>query len=147
MKVILLKDVPKVGRKNDIKEVNDGFARNFLLAQKLATPATETELKKFFSSKEQQEKAKDKEKEVYQKVADKLKNLVFEFKVKVGERGKTFGSVTAADIQNKLKNKDITIEKEWLVLNEHIKSTGDKNIKINFPHEVVGEVKIKIEAE
>ena len=101
MKVILLKDVKKVGRKGEIKEVSDGFGRNFIIAKGLGLPATEIELKKYSSGKEQQEKEKNREKEIHQKIADKLKTMVLDFKVKVGEKGKAFGSITGTDIHEK----------------------------------------------
>lgn len=147
MKVILLQDVPNVGRKNEVKEVNSGFARNFLLARKLAIPATEGTVQKINQEKEQKEKAKSKKYEEGKKLVEKLKSLTLNFKVKIGEKGKSFGSVTETKIVEALKKLNFNIDKDWILLEEHIKTTGDKVVKIKFPQGLVGEIKIKVEAE
>ena len=146
MKVILLQDVRSVGRKNEVKEVSPGFARNFLFSKKTAIPATEENLRKLTSQKEQKEKTLSRETEKYQDLAEKLKSQVLEFKIKVGEKGKAFGSITSSKIAEALQKKGIEIEKEWLP-EEHIKSTGEKTVKIKFPHNVTGEIRVRIEAE
>ncbi len=146
MKVILLQDVRNVGRKNEVKEVSPGFARNFLFSKKAAIPATEENLRKLASSKEQKEKSLSRETQKYREMAEKLKSLVLEFKIKVGEKGQAFGSITSAKLTEALRKKGIDIEKEWLP-EEHIKSTGEKTVKIEFPYGIIGEVKVRIEAE
>ena len=146
MKVILLQDVSKIGRKDEVKEVSEGFARNFLFPKKLAVLATETELKKISVRKENREKESAKEQENYQKIAEQLKKITLNFKLKVGEKGQSFGSVTANDICEALKQNSIEVEKGWIE-DEHIKTTGEKTVKIEFPQGTAGEVKIKVEAE
>ena len=146
MKVILLQDVRNVGRKNEVKEVNDGFARNFLLSKKLALPASDSTVKILNQQKANQEKEKNKEKEKYIQLVEKMKNLFLEFKTKVGEKGKTFGSISSAEIKEALKKKGIAVEKDWIET-EHIKTTGEKIVKISFPQGISGEVKVIIEAE
>ena len=146
MKIILLQDIPKIGSKNEVKEVSEGFARNFLFPRKLAVLATEVELKKLIQVKEKKEKESSKEKEVYQKTVEKLKDLTLNFKMRVGEGGKAFGSVTKNDIHEALRKKGIEVEKDW-VEDEHIKTAGEKTVEIKFPQGVKGEVKIKVEAE
>lgn len=146
MKVILTQDIPKVGKKHEVKEVSPGFARNFLFPKHVAVHATEENLRKLFSQKEQKEKSHSLELQRYQEMAEKLKSLMLEFKIKVGEKGQAFGSLNSSKITEALRQKGIEIDKEWLE-EEHIKSTGEKLIKIKFPHGIEGEVKIKIEAE
>lgn len=146
MKVILLQDIPKVGKKDEIKEVSEGFARNFLFAKKLAVLATETESKKLVQKKEKKEKELSKEKEIYQKIAEKLKTMTLDFKMKVGGGGKAFGSVTKNDISEALKQKGIKIEKDWIE-DEHIKTTGEKKVQIRFPQGIKGEARIIINSE
>ena len=93
MKVLLLKDVPGTGRKNDIKDVNDGFARNFLLARKLAVLATSNTERALEQEKigKQQREASDQKK--YQDMADRLMRAEVVITTKVGEKGKAFGSI------------------------------------------------------
>ena len=146
MKVILLQDVPKIGRKNEVKEVSEGFARNFLFPKKLAVQASDAELKKLTQTKEKKEKGFAEEKEVYQKMAEELKTITLDFKMKVGDGGKTFGSVTKKDISEALKQKGIKIEKDWIE-DEHIKTIGEKMVRIRFPQGIEGEVKIIVNAE
>ena len=146
MKVILLQDVPKIGKKGDVKEVSEGFARNFLFPRKLAVLASKAELQKLTDVKEKKEKEASKEKEVYQKMIEKLKDLTLNFKMKMGEGGKAFGAVTKNDIYEALHKKGIEIEKDWIE-DEHIKTTGEKMVEIKFPQGIKGEIKINIESE
>lgn len=146
MKIILAKDISNVGRKDEIKEVNDGYARNFLLPRNFAIPATPENLKKISSQKEQKERILSLELQKYRETAQKLKSLTLNFKVRVGEKGKAFGSVNSSKIAEALRQKGIEINKEWLE-EEHLKNMGEKTVKIRFPHEIEGEVKVKIEKE
>ncbi|MBI2640538.1 MAG: 50S ribosomal protein L9, partial [Candidatus Sungbacteria bacterium] len=103
MKVILSQDVPNVGRKNDVKDVSDGFARNFLFPKNLAKPATEQALKALAGQKAHAEREKSEEYQRARTIAEKLKALELHFKVKLGEKGRAFGSVTAVKIRDALK--------------------------------------------
>lgn len=147
MKVILWKDVPALGRKNDVKEVSGGYARNFLLPQKLAQLATDAAITLLAAKKERGEREKMEDEQKYKIAAEKLKTAVISFKVKMGEKGKAFGSITAAKISDAMKKQGIAVEKEWIVLDEPIKTTGERAIEIKFPHGIVGEAKIIVEAE
>ena len=146
MRVIFLKDSPS-GRKGEVKDVSDGFARNFLFPQNLAKPATESGLKSLADNKVREEKEKIEEKNKFQTIAQKLSTLTLSFEVKTGEKGRAFGSVTAAKICEALKKQGIAVEKDWIMLDEPIKTTGEKIVKIRFPQGVIGEVKIIVEAE
>ena len=147
MKVILRQDVPNVGRRNDVKDVADGFARNFLFARNLAKPATERALKEIGAEKIREEREKSEEYQKYNILVDKLKSLTLTFRVKIGERGRAFGSVTAVKIRDALKKQGVTIEKEWVRIEEPIKTSGEKMVKIQFPQGMAGEVRIVVEAE
>lgn len=147
MRVILLKDVPKVGKKNEIKEVSDGFARNFLLAKNLARPATQDAVKAVAQAEERKEREKTEQRKRFLEVAEKLKSLTLLFKVKMGEKGKAFGSITPAKIHEALQKQGIAMEKEWIVMKDSIKTKGEHRVTIQLPHEIRAEVKISIESE
>jgi len=142
MKVILLQDVPNLGRKNDIKDVSDGYARNFLFPRNLAKSATSEALKAVALQKEREEREKSEEYQKYKALVEKLKSLTLSFKVKLGIKGRAFGSVTAVKIREELKKQGIEVEKEWILLEEPIKTTGEYFIKIKLPQGLTGEVKI-----
>lgn len=147
MRVILQQDTPNVGKKYDVKEVRDGFARNFLIPQKLALPATDGALKALAAQKVRAEREKSEEYQRYQTMAEKLKALVLSFKMKLGESGTAFGSVTAIKIRDALKKEGIEVEKDWISLEEPIKTTGEHTIKVKLPQDMKGEVKVIVETE
>lgn len=147
MKVILLQDVPKLGKKNEVREVSDGYARNFLFAKNLAKPATPEALKILAKQKQSEEREKSEELQKYKASVDKLKSLVLGFKVKIGAKGRAFGSVTAAKIQEALGKQGIKVERSWIALKESIKTGGEHSVEVRFPHNLVGKVKIVVEAE
>lgn len=147
MKVILNKDVPSVGRKHEIKDVNDGFARNFLFRKKLAVQATEERVKALAQQKIHKDERTAAEREKYQQVADTLKSAEVIITVKAGEKGKAFGSVNAAKIVESLKKQGIELDKDRLDLEGPIKTTGVHDIGIKFPYDIKGEIKVIIKAE
>jgi large subunit ribosomal protein L9 len=147
MKVILQQDIHTLGLKFDVKNVKDGFARNFLLPRGLVKFASKTALTHLVEQKTKEEAGKLRLTEKYQKVADALQTTELEFKMKVGDAGRAFGSVTAAKIRDELKKHKIEIEKEWVELAENIKTTGDTIVKIKFPQGIEGTVKIILKAE
>lgn len=148
MKIILLAEVAHVGKKNEVKEVSDGFARNFLFPQKLAAPATEQAQHAVAIRREHDEKKKSAEQERYQKLAEKFDSLEVVIKIKIGEKGKAFGSVNAAKIVEQLTAQHhVELAKEWLHLDEPLKSTGVKEVPVRFPHGVEGKIIVNIQAE
>lgn len=147
MKVIFLKDVPPAARRNDVKEVNDGYARNFLFPKKLAEPATPRALTLFSKRQAGAAEAKQREEEVYKTIAEKLKKTPLIFKMKIGEKGTAFGSVSSQKIAEALSRAHIEIEKEWIEMKDHIKTTGEHEVRIKFPHGIMGEIKVVVEAE
>ena len=131
MKVILLKDVPNTGKKGDIKDVKDGYGRNFLLRNKLAdilNPSTEKKLK---LESEKQEKTAAALKENSELLKKKIQNLNLIFETKVGESGRTYGSITPLKILNELKKQGINLEKEQILV-KPIKALGNSKITIKL---------------
>lgn len=147
MKVILLQDILHVGKKHDVKEVSGGYARNFLFPQKLAKPATENALKALAYEKTREEREKSEEYKKYKSLTERLKDITLNFKVKLGNKGRAFGSITAVKIRDALKKQGIEIEKNWVILKEPIKTTGERKVNIKFPQEFKGEVKVIVETE
>ncbi|OGZ96667.1 MAG: 50S ribosomal protein L9 [Candidatus Sungbacteria bacterium RIFCSPLOWO2_02_FULL_51_17] len=147
MKVMLLKDVQKVGRKGDIKDVADGFGRNFLIARGLARPATEHAISHAAGEQANREKAREALEASCRVVAEKLKGYDLRLPVKVGEKGQAFGSVSAHDISLALSAKGFSIEKEWIVLDESIKKTGFFDIVLRLPYGIETMIRVIIEKE
>lgn len=147
MKIILLQDVSKVGRKNEVKEVSDGYARNFLFAKNLAKPASAENIKSLESQKIKEENKKSEEYQRYNNLVGKLENISLHFKVKMGEKGRAFGSVTPLKITEALEKQGVGVEKDWILLEDSIKTTGEQKVKIKLPQGLMGEVKILVEAE
>ena len=147
MKVILLEDTKGLGKKFDIKEVKDGYVRNFLLPKKLVQIATKTTLAQLKIQKESEQKAIAKLLEELEKIVDALKKEVLIFQLKVGDKGEVFGSVSVDKIIESLKAKGFEIKKEQIDLETPIKSLGEHVINIRLDREVKGTIKVKIEAE
>lgn len=147
MKVILLQEVPHLGRKNDIKDVSDGYARNFLLPKKLAAPATDALVQEMAQKMEHKEKKAAIEREHFIQAAKKMGHMTLSFKMKMGEKGKAFGSVTAAKIAEALHTEGMVVEKEWIDIEDPIKTTGEHAVAVRFPHDIGAKIRIIVEPE
>lgn len=147
MKVILLQNIPKVGSKNEVKEVSDGYARNFLFPRNLAKLATPSAVNILSLQAAREEKEKSEEYQKYKVLTERLKNIILNFKVKTGGKGKAFGSVTPLKIKEALKKQGIGIEKDWILLEQSIKTVGEHRVKIKLFQGLVGEIKIIVESE
>lgn len=146
MRIVLLKDILNLGKKGDIKDVSDGYGRNFLLRNKSAeilTPSTEKILK---LEREKQEKAAVALKESSELLKKKIQNLNLVFEVKVGELGRTFGSITPLKILNELKKQGINLEKEQILANP-IKTLGNSKIKIKLHPDVEASLNILVKPD
>lgn len=146
MKVIFLKDIVGVARKNEIKDVAEGYARNFLMPRGFAIPATDAAVAGVEREKAQKAAEIEKETARFREYAKKLSEIQIVFKVKMGEKGKAFGSVSPAKIMDALKKYGIAVEKSWLP-HESLKTMGEHCVAVNFPHGVKGEVRVIIEKE
>jgi len=145
MKVILQQDVKGQGKKGQLVDVSDGYARNFLLAKKLAVLATPENV----NTMKQQEKAKKAqqaaEKAEAEATAKKLEGLTTKIIAKAGEGGRLFGAVTGKEIAEALaKQHGITINKAKLVLDEPIKACGGYKIKAKLGYEITGTVTVMV---
>lgn len=147
MKVILLKDVEKLGKKGEVKNVADGYARNFLIPNKLAALATKSELAKLEEQKKIETEKAEEELKFYQEIANQIDGLELEIPVKVSEEDKLFGAVTASQIAEKLKEKNFEIKKEQIKLEEPIKEIGEYEAIVEFPHNLETKIKIIIVEE
>lgn len=147
MKVILRQTTPKLGNAGEIKNVRDGYARNFLFPRGLAEPATAESVAALNHKIAATARQADEERARYQALAEKLAKTEIRFTLKVGERGRAFGSITAQDIAAKLGEKSIAVEKQWIELAQGIKTIGEQIVKIRLPHDIAAEVKIVTEAE
>ncbi|MFA4817401.1 MAG: 50S ribosomal protein L9 [Parcubacteria group bacterium] len=146
MKVVLIQDIKNIGKAGDIKEVSDGYARNFLLPQKLATPATESAVKQALGAKskmlETEKIEQEKTKELAKIIAGK--RIILKAKEK---KGKLFGSITAKNIIRELKKEKIEISEKSIVIESPIKEVGEYEIKIRLDHGTETSLMLSIEKE
>jgi large subunit ribosomal protein L9 len=146
MKVILRSNVDNVGRAGDVKEVKDGFGRNFLLPQRLAVPATAAALKEWEKGKEKRAKLVEAEVKAAKSLAEKLAGVSLSFTMPAGAEGKLFGSVGKADILKSLKASGFEVDKDVLKLDTAIKSTGEHEIELKLQPEVSAKIKVVVVA-
>ena len=145
MKVILLQDIKGVGKKDEIINASDGYARNFLLPKKLAVEANNENISKLKAKNDSKAYKKSIEKEEAQKTVDKLKGILLKIPVKTGENGKVFGSITSKEIADNLKQQyKIEIDKKKIDLKEPIKVLGSFSVNIKLYEGVVGTLKVQI---
>ena len=146
MKVILLQDVRGKGKKGQLLEVSDGYARNYMLPRKLAVEATPDAVNTMrMNDKAQQEKRQREREEAFQ-IANRLKELTVTVYAKGGGAGRLFGSVTTQEIADALqKEHGIALDKRKIVLDEAIKTVGTYTVKCKLGYEITGELKLKIE--
>lgn len=147
MKVIFIKDVKGQGKSGDIKEVSDGYAKNFLIKGNLAVPATNTSMNRLqdeISTRAAQEQEVIRNCE---KIKKELENKMITFKVKTGEKDKVFGSVSSKQISNELSNMGYDIDKKIIALDDHLSSLGIHIVKINLHKKVILDLKIQLVKE
>ena len=147
MKVILLQDVEDFGKKYDIKDVKDGYARNFLLPEKLARAATKQALKWLSDQKEAIEKEAEEDLKKAQASASGLDGLELNIVVKIGDEGQLFESTNNQKIVEKLKEAGFEVKKSQVVLENPIKELGEFPINIKLDHNLEAEIKVIVSAE
>lgn len=148
MKVILLDNIKGVGKKDEIINASDGYARNFLFPKKLAVEANNENMSKLKAKKQSEQYKKDVNKENAEKMAKKLDDITLTIKVKAGENGKIFGGVTSKEISEELKKQyKIDIDKKKIILNENIKNLGSFDISMKLFEGVIGKLKVKVISE
>lgn len=147
MKLILTQDVKGLGKKDQIIEASDGYARNYLLPKKIAIQADNENMNKLQGRKDSAAHKKELEKENANKIAEKLSKMTLKIKVKTGENGKLFGSITSKEISAELKNGyNIEVDKKKINLKEPIKEIGIFNIEIKLYEGITTKLKINIES-
>ena len=147
MKVILLKDEKKIGKKGDAREVSDGYARNYLIPKGIAVEATSSNLRELEKQKmlEAQKRATDQESANILK--EKLEKVEVILSTKSGEGGKTFGSITSKDISDTLKEQfGIEIDKKKIVMDHTIKQVGTYSLPVKLFQEITGQLKVTVKA-
>src|SRR6267142_3497475 len=132
MEIILREDVQHLGKVGEVVKVKDGYARNYLLPKGLAYPATEAKKKKIAYEGERVAKQRAAEKSAAETEATKLTDVQLTFSVKVGEENKLYGSITASDIQRKLEELGIHVDKRKIDLQEPIRELGDFQVAIKI---------------
>ena len=146
MKVILLTDVKGKGKKGQMIEVSDGYARNYMLPRKLAQEATADAVNTMRMNDKATAERQARERAEAVAISKQLRELTLIVKAKGGGAGRLFGAVTTTEIADALrKNAGITIDKRKLVLDENIKNVGTYTVKAKLGYEIVGQFTVKIE--
>ena len=147
MKVILLQDVKKIGKKGEVINTSDGYARNYLFPRKLAQEATDANLHILNNKKENERKQKLAEIEAAQKVANELKGKEIKITTKLGENGKLFGAITSKDIASEIKKQfKVEVDKKKIVM-DTIKVSGTYEIEVKLYPEVSTKMKVLVVSE
>ncbi len=140
MRVILLQDIENLGKKYDLKQVADGYARNFLIPKGLAKIVTKQALKWLEVQREIEDNKDEEALKKVQAVANKIEGIEIVMSAKVGDKGELFEGITAQKLSEKLKGMNFDIKKSQINLAEPIKELGEFPIKINFEHKLEAEV-------
>lgn len=148
MKVILIQDIKGVGKKDEILNTNDGYARNYLFPRNLAIEATQDNLNKLQAKKNSANHKKSLEIEEIKKLAELIKNTKLDLYAKSGTNGKIFGGITSKEISEELNRQyKIKIDKKKIVLNETIKTLGQFSVEIKFGEGIIANLMINVIAE
>ncbi len=146
MKVILLEDVKSLGKKGQLVDVSDGYARNFILAKKLGLEATPKNLNDLKLKKAHEDKLAAQRLQEAKEFAAKLEGLQVTVKIKAGEGGKLFGSVSSKEIAEAAKEQlGLDIDKKKLVLQNQIKAIGTTSVAVKLHPQVTGELKVIVQ--
>lgn len=148
MKVILQQDVKGKGKRGQMIEVSDGYARNYMLPRKIAVEATADNVNTMRMNDKAQQEKRQKEREEAFAISKKMKDMVVTVYAKGGGAGRLFGSVTTQEISDAIKKQEnIDIDKRRIVLDEQIKNVGDYTVKIKLGYEINAELKLRVEEQ
>lgn len=148
MKIILKIDIKGVGKKGEIINASDGYARNYLFPREYAIEATEGNLSSLKEKKDAEKFKKDSEYDRAKELSKTLSDLRVVFKVKTGENGRLFGSITSKDVSDEIKKQHgFSVDKRKIILDEAIKSAGVYNIEIRVYPEVSAKLKVEVIGE
>jgi len=144
MEVILNKTIDNLGLEGDLVNVKPGYARNYLIPQQIAMPVNKQNLARLQQQKEAIEARLEKERKQAGTLADKLSGVTIEIARRVGDEDRLFGSVTSADIADKLEEQGITIDRRTILLNDPIKSLGDTKVMIKVGYQLNTEITVQV---
>ena len=147
MKVILLQDVKGQGKKGEVVDVNEVYARNFLLKKGLAEIATATKLNDLNQKKSSADFHKAEEVKATKILAEQIKGKTFTVKIKAGQNGKVFGSVTGGNISDALAEAGYAIDKKKIILPQPIKTLGTYDIDLKLMEGITSKIIVSVEAE
>ena len=148
MKVILLEDVKSLGKKGEIVNVNDGYARNFILPKKLGLEATSKNLNDLKLQKQTDEKVAQEKLDAAKALAEEIKEKSITVKIQAGVEGKVFGSISSKEIATEAKKQlNMDIDKKKIVIPDAIKSLGTYNVNIKLHKDVTATLTVKVEAK
>ena len=148
MKVILLEDVKSLGKKGEIVNVNDGYARNFILPKKLCLEATSKNLNDLKLQKQNDEKVAQEKLDAAKALAEEIKEKSITVKIQAGVEGKVFGSISSKEIATEAKKQlNMDIDKKKIVIPDAIKSLGTYNVNIKLHKDVTATLTVKVEAK
>ncbi|MDR3196070.1 MAG: 50S ribosomal protein L9 [Endomicrobium sp.] len=147
MKVILRSDITNVGRQGEVKEVSPGFVRNYLVPQNLAMEATSVNLKIWERERAKLEKQREEIISAAKEIASKIEAVEFTVKVKIGENGKIFGSVTPANLSKVFEEKGFEVNKRDILLSDNIKEVGNYEVNVRLHPEVAVKAKLAVISE
>lgn len=146
MKVVLIQDVEPLGYEGQVVNVKKGYARNYLIPQRMGLEATPQNIRSLEARLRKIELTQIKAKEQAEKIKDALEQVVLSFAQRVGEEGKLYGSVTSMDIAQGLEQKGMEIDRKKIVLDKPIKTLGEFEVPIRIYREVTAKIKVVVEA-
>ena len=145
MKIVLLENVKKLGKKDEIIEVSDGYARNVLIPKKLGLPATAENLNNVRLKKKNEEKKEENLRGIAEKNKDVIEKEKFIVSIKAGANGKTFGSITSKEISDAIKNTtNVEVDRKDILLDESIKNVGNYDIKVKLHKDIYATIKVEV---
>jgi large subunit ribosomal protein L9 len=147
MKIILLEDVSKVGRRGEVRDVSDGYARNFLIPKKLALGATAGNLKNLDHIKKQANAKADRAKADAEGIRAQIEALAYEERRQASEEGKLFGSVTSQDLVDFLDQHGVKVERRRVQLDEPIKTLGETSVPVRLHADVTAQLRVSVVRE
>lgn len=148
MKVILKADIKGVGKKDQVINASDGYARNFLFPKNLAVEANNSNMSKLKAKNDANQYRKDQEKLEAEKIAKKIEKITLKIEVKAGENGKIFGGVSSKEIAENLeKQYNIKVDKKKINLKETIKTLGTRTVEIKLFEGVIAKLKVQVTSE
>lgn len=148
MKVILLSDVRNVGKKDEVKEVADGYGRNYLIKNGLAEPYNKVSSRELDARKEAARQQDLENQEEARATAEKLKDMTLEFELNTGKGGNTFGQISSKQIVSALEEKGIHVDKRKIIMDTPVDSLGTTNVKVDlYKGKITGTIHVHVSAK